>query len=137
MYDGRRPRYKPVSTDWVQEKVQSRVPTPIGSAVLKTYIEEVQCSICNYINRGYVPEPLRFVFLNLTIDLLKSQALTGYLDNEALADASIGNISSIKDGDSEIKFATSKTNTGAHVADVDSLLYNYKSQLDKYRIFKW
>lgn len=137
MYDGRRPRYKPVSTDWVQEKVQSRVTTPIGSAVLKTYIEEVQCSICNYINRGYVPEPLRFVFLNLTIDLLKSQALTGYLDNEALADASIGNISSIKDGDSEIKFATSKTNTGAHVADVDSLLYNYKSQLDKYRILKW
>ena len=137
MYDGRRPRYKPVSTDWVQEKVQSRVTTPIGSAVLKTYIEEVQCSICNYINRGYVPEPLRFVFLNLTIDLLKSQALTGYLDNEALADASIGNISSIKDGDSEIKFATSKTNTGAHVADVDSLLYNYQSQLDKYRILKW
>lgn len=137
MYDGRRPRYKPVNTEWVYEKVQERLSSPIGSAVLKTYIEEVQCSICNYINRGYVPEPLRFVFLNLTMDLLKSQALAGNLDNDSLADASIGTVASIKDGDSEIKFATTKTNTGAHVADVDSLLYNYQLQLDKYRIFKW
>lgn len=138
MHDGRRPHYKPVDVDWVYQTIQDRLnDNPIGKVLLYNYIEEVQYTICNYINRGYVPEPLKFVVLNMTMDLLKSQALSGNLDNDKLADASVGVLASIKDGDSELKFTTSKTNTGVHVADVDSILYNYKSQLDKYRLTKW
>lgn len=138
MGDGRKPHYKPVDVDWVYQTIQDRLDEhQIGKVLLYNYIEEVQYTICNYINRGYVPEPLKFVVMNMTMDLLKSQALNGNLDNDKLADAGIGTVASVKDGDSEIKFATSNIKTGAHVADVDSLLYNYTSQLNKYRLTKW
>lgn len=137
----RRPKYKKVENEWVYARVQNRLAdNQLEQDVLMDYIEEVECAICNYINRTYVPEPLKFVFVNLTMDLLKSQALNGIIDNENLSDISIGSLSSIKDGDSEIKFktsATTNTGTGAHTADVDSLLYNYTQQLDKYRLLKW
>lgn len=137
----RRPKYKPVEKGWVYDKIQNRLAdNPLEESILKDFIEETESVICNYINRTYVPEPLKFVFVNMTMDLLKSQALNGNIDNDALADIGIGALSSIKDGDSELKFKTSastSTGTGAHTADVDSLLYNYTQQLDKYRLLKW
>lgn len=130
--------YKPVDKDWIYEKIQNRLgDNRVGDAVLRDFIDETESVICNFINREYVPEPLRFVFINMTMDLLKSQALNGMLDNDKLADEGLGAYASIKDGDTELKLATTKTSTGAHVADVDSLLYNYKEQLMKYRIIKW
>lgn len=137
----RRPKYKKVELQWVYDKVQSRLAdNQLEENVLMDYLEEVETTICNYINRTYVPEPLRFVFVNLTMDLLKSQALNGNIENETLEDIGLGALASIKDGDSELKFKTSasaNTGTGAHVADVDSLLYNYTQQLDKYRLIRW
>lgn len=137
----RRPKYKKVELEWVYDRVQNRLAdNQLEEDILMDYLEEVETTICNYINRTYVPEPLRFVFVNLTMDLLKSQALNGNIENEALEDIGLGALSSIKDGDSELKFKTSastNTGTGAHVADVDSLLYNYTQQLDKYRLTKW
>lgn len=138
MHDGRRPRYKVACKQWVYEIIQNRLgDNRLGQILLNGYIDETESVICNYINRGYVPEPLKFVFVNMTMDLLKSQALNGNIDNDSLADIGIGSVASIKDGDSELKLATSKTHTGAHTADVDSILYNYKAQLDKYRVLKW
>lgn len=137
----RRPKYQKVELEWVYNRVQNRLgENALDGVVLMDYLEEVQVTICNYINRTYVPEPLRFVFVNMAMDLLKSQALNGNIENEALADIGLGALSSIKDGDSEIKFKTSastNTGTGAHIADVDSILYNYTQQLDKYRLIKW
>lgn len=138
MSDCRYPQYKKVETSWVYETVLNRLgENSIGSALLQSYIEEVETVIMNYINRGYVPMPLRYVFVNMVLDLLKSEAINGNINNDTLADAGIGALASIQDGDTEIKFATSKTSTGAHVADVDSLLYNYQLQLNKYRLIKW
>jgi hypothetical protein len=127
-----------VDKDWVFEIVQDRLgDNQLRIALLRDFIDETQSVVCNYLNRSYVPEPLKYVIVNLTMDLLKSQALNGMINNDQLADAGIGAFASIKDGDSELKFATSKTITGAHTADVDALLYNYTSQLDKYRLLKW
>lgn len=133
----RRPVYKKTEKEWVYETVQNKLgDNRLGTIVLYNYIEEVGTSICNYINRDYVPDPLRFVYVNLVMDLLKSEALNGNIDNEHLSDVSTGTIASIKDGDSELKFS-SKANTQAHVGNVDSFLYNYTQQLDKYRLLKW
>ncbi len=138
MGDGRKPYYKSVDSDWVYDQIENRLgANTIGRELLYSYIEETQYCIQNYINRGYVPEPLKFVVVNLTIDLLKSQALNGLIQDDTLGDVGTGAIASIKDGDSEIKFATSKTSTGAHVGDVDVLLYNYTIQLNKFRVNKW
>ena len=133
----RRPVYKKTEKEWVYETVQNKLgDNRLGTILLYNYIEEVGTSICNYINRDYVPDPLRFVYVNLVMDLLKSEALNGNIDNEHLSDVSTGTIASIKDGDSELKFS-SKSNTQAHVGNVDSFLYNYTQQLDKYRLLKW
>lgn len=141
MRDNRKPRYKELEHDWVYKTVQNRLgDNQMNPCSLHSYIEQIEYTIKNYINRNYVPEPLKFVVLTMTMDLLKSEALNGFIDNEALSDIGLGSLSSIQDGDSEIKFNTSsstKTSTGAHVADVDSIIYNYKSQLDKYRLTKW
>ena len=138
MGDGRKPYYKPVDSEWVYAEILNRIGTDkVGKIQLRTYIDETQYCIQNYINRGFVPEPLKYVVVNLTLDLLKSQALNGLIEDDTLGDVGAGSIASIKDGDSEIKFATSKTSTGAHVGDVDSLLYNYTTQLNTFRINKW
>lgn len=136
----RKPKYEKVEYDWVYKRIQERlIEDPIDKDVLMDYIEEVESVICNYINRTYVPEPLKFVFMNMTMDLLKSQAINGIVDNEKLGEITIGQISKIEDGDSQIQFKTSgsSASTGVHVGDVDSLLYNYTNQLDKYRLIKW
>lgn len=136
----RKPKYEKVERGWVYSRIQTRLgENPIEEDVLMDYIEEVESVICNYINRTYVPEPLKFVFMNMTMDLMKSQALSGNLENEQLSEITIGQISKIEDGDSQIQFKTgsSSANTGVHVGDVDSLLYNYTAQLDKYRLIKW
>lgn len=141
MRDNRKPRYPEVEHDWVYKTIQKRLGNDqMNPCSLHSYIEQVEYTIRNYINRNYIPEPLKFVVVTMTMDLLKSEALNGFIDNEALSDIGLGALSSIKDGDSEIKFktsASSNTGTGAHMADVDSLIYNYKSQLDKYRLTKW
>lgn len=134
----RRPIYKKTDKEWIYEVVQNKLgDNRLGTSLLNNYIEEVGTSICNYINRDYVPDPLRFVYVNLVMDLLKSEALNGNIENEKLSDVGIGIFSSIKDGDSELKFASSNTKTGSHTADVDSFLYNYTQQLDKYRLLRW
>lgn len=138
MRDGRRPRYEEVDKEWVYSVIQDRLQdNPIGSALLHSYIDEIESVITNYINRSYVPMPLKFVYMNMVMDLIKSEALNGNIDNDKLSDIGVGAVTSITDGDSEIKFTTTKTVTGAHIADVDSLIYNYTSQLDKYRLLKW
>ena len=138
MRDGRRPVYDEVDKDWVRKIITARLQNnPIDEDLLLSFIDETESVITNYINRSYVPMPLKFVFVNMCMDLLKSQAMNGNIDNDQLADTGIGAVASITDGDTQIKFATTKTVTGAHTADVDSLLYNYKIQLDKYRLLKW
>ena len=140
MRDNRKPRYKELDHNWVYEHLQRKLgDNQMNPCDLHCYIEQIEYSVLNYINRSYIPEPLKFVVLSMTMDLLKSESLNGFIDNEALSDIGVGSISSIKDGDSEIKFKTSSSGnsgTGAHVADVDSITYNYKSQLDKYRLFR-
>lgn len=139
MRDNRRPRYKELDHDWVYKTIQKRLgDNQMDPCSLHCYIEQIEYTIKNYINRNYVPEPLKFIAVSMTMDLLKSEATNGFVDNEALSDIGISSLSSIKDGDSELKFRTSTSgNSGVHVADVDSLIYNYKSQLDKYRLTKW
>lgn len=136
----RRPVYKKVDYDWVYDKIQNRLgDNAMEEDVLRDYIEETGSVICNYINRTYIPEPLKFVFVNMTMDLLKSLAINGDIDNDKLSEINLGRVSKIEDGDSQIQFNTSSSsaNSGVHVGDPDSLLYNYTSQLDKYRLLKW
>lgn len=131
----RRPKYKKVELDWVYNRVQNRIAQyQLPGEIVMDYLEEVELIICNYINRTYVPEPLRFVFVDLTIDLLKAQAINGNIQNDELSNISLGTLASVKDGDTELKFKTTSSVIGS---DAESLLTNYTQQLDKYRLTKW
>lgn len=140
MRDNRRPRYQEVDKEWVYKIVQGRLgENPMTPCTLHTYIDQIEYTICNYINRNYVPEPLKFTVVNLTMDLLKSEALNGFIDNDTLGQLGLGSLTKIEDGDSQIQFRTggSSASTGVHTANPEELLYNYKTQLDKYRLTKW
>lgn len=140
MRDNRKPRYKEIDIHWVHETIQARLKDDqMNPCQLYSYIEQVIYTVCNYINRPYVPEPLKFVVLNMTLDLLKSEALNGFVDNELLGDVGLGSLTKIEDGDSQLQFRTGGSSgaTGVHTANPEDLLYNYRTQLDKYRLTKW
>ena len=130
----------PIDIDVVVQIIYSKVPSiSTLEYLIKERIDEVCQCIKTYCNRDDIPACLKYVVANMSIDLLKSEALNGQLDDPALSAVSIGSILSIKDGDSETKFKSPKTagGTGSHVADVDSVLFNYKALLNKYRIARW
>jgi hypothetical protein len=140
MRDNRRPRYQEVDVEWLYKHIQTRLgDEQLNPCQLRGYIEQVIYTVCNYINRSYVPEPLKFVVLNMTMDLLKSEALNGFVDNDKLSDIGLGSLSKIEDGDSQLQFRTggSSATTGVHTANPEEILYNYKIQLDKYRLTRW
>lgn len=134
--DARLPHYEKIDVDWVLTVLKGRI-ADINDATLLEYIYETLQAIANYINRGYVPQDLKYTVVNMTMDLLKSNAIDGIIQGSSLGDIQMGALASIKDGDSELKFSTTKNHIGSHVADVDSILYNYKSQLDKFRSNSW
>ena len=71
MRDNRRPRYKEIDINWVHETIQTRLKDDqMNPCQLYSYIEQVIYTVCNYINRPYVPEPLKFVVLNIALIFL-------------------------------------------------------------------
>lgn len=94
-------------------------------------IDEVCEAVKIYCNIQNVPTDLKYTIANMTIDLMSSMAGKGLITDATLGAIPQDSIASIKDGDSEIKFkAGSKSK-------IDDLLFNYKSQINKFRLLKW
>ncbi len=98
---------------------------------IKLAIEEVELAFKNYCNRGDVPSNARFVIANLAVDLLKSQHGSSSSDG---SDSPVGELSSISVGDVNLSFDASGR---AHTVDLDSLLLNYREQLNHFRKMRW
>ncbi len=92
--------------------------------VLQFTIENVEDIIINHCNVEEVPEGLYTTAYRMCIDLYR---------NENLGDESspLGSISSISEGDTSTSFRS-------NIAEFkDSLLKDYKKQLNKYRKVAW
>lgn len=92
--------------------------------------DEAEQVILNYCNITVVPDALRFTWANMAVDILKS------LNADATGEAVSGGPSSVSMGDTSLSFSSSGSNSG-HVVDLDALINDYKSQLQKFRRIKW
>ena len=101
--------------------------------------------ILTYCNRFDIPCGLDMIIPQMLVDVLKhdwyTSLETGMYSPEmyGASFATQGNISSMKEGDTQVSYSSSSNGSDggnaldSHTANLDEWLYNYNSQLAKYR----
>lgn len=110
----------------VKAKVsEDKLPSDI---LLEVYIAEVKQAILTYCNRPDIPSELNFVCANMVVDLITEES------RKADSDAQQA-VTSIKEGDTQINYGT--LSKAASETSTQQILYNYKSQLNRFRKLRW
>lgn len=108
-------------------------------------LDEVEQVILNYCNIYVVPEELFYTWANMAVDLIRFQFVRsgGDLEGDKTVDGvpSGMNIISVSVGDTTTKFEES-SGVGAmalssHVRLLDTLVLDYGSQLQKFRLHRF
>lgn len=108
--------------------------------LLELYIDEIEQAVINYCMIPEVPDALRFTVANMTIDLLKYQDEVNKPSAEMnIEDIDLSDVSGIKVGDTSIDIGESrrdnvrKAKLNSHVNNLDDIVMNYRSQLNRFR----
>lgn len=111
------------------EILQAKVSdTEAGAVDLLMALEEVEQYIKTYCNITSVPKALRFVHANMAADLVHARFGSS---GDAIKPHEIV---SIQVDDVSVQ---SSREARSHHIDLDDLLYNYRSQLNKFRRLVW
>ena len=128
-------------------KAKLGIDTP-SEPLLNYNIDEIEQTIKNYCNLDYVPKELTYTFVNMVCDLntYDSQVVQDNTPsedgNEDISISSSG-VNSVRVGNTTISFGSgSDTSTRnralrSHQANLDQLIRDYKSQLNKFRKMVW
>lgn len=92
--------------------------------ILEFILEDVEEIVKNYCNVPTIPEQLNSTILRMAIDMYKNESLGS-------EDIALGSISSISEGDTSVSYRSSASEFK------ESLLKDYKSQLNRYRKIRW
>lgn len=92
--------------------------------ILEFILEDVEEIVKNYCNVSVIPEGLNSTVLRMAIDMYKNENLES-------EDIALGSISSISEGDTSVSYRSSASEFK------ESLLKDYKSQLNRYRKIRW
>lgn len=114
----------------VLEIVKAKIPAEKvpSDELLNMYVEEVRQAILTFCNRTDVPPELTFLFANMVVDLI-----TG--ENRNADPNAQKEVTSIKEGDVQVNFGGTKQTSSESASQ--QILYNYKSQLLRYRKLRW
>lgn len=142
--------FEPVDKKLVKQIVQTKLGVDSPSdALLDINIDEIEQAILNYCNIDVVPKQLMYTFANMVCDIntYDSQVVK---DNTPATEETSGDIeipasgiNSVRVGNTTVTFGsgsdTSIRNRAlrSHEADLDSLILNYKAQLNKFRRMVW
>lgn len=137
-----------VDKERIKQIVLSKLGVELSSMeLLDINIDEIEQTIKNYCNIDVIPKALTFTFVNMVCDLhtYNSQVLQDNKssDEELDIDVSPSGINSVRVGNATISFGSgSDTNSRnralrSHDVDLDQLVLNYKSQLNKFRKMVW
>lgn len=133
----------------IQEIVQNKLYTlslKADSTSVEMAIAETEQVILNYCNISKVPTALMFTHANMVVDLLRHElALAKELGGESkdLDDISLADVTSIKIGDTSINLGKGAQGSAAmqaanaHQVNLDTLVLNYQTQLQKFRKMVW
>ncbi|MCI9907760.1 phage head-tail connector protein [Clostridioides difficile] len=92
--------------------------------ILEFILEDVEEMVKNYCNVPTIPEQLNSTILRMAIDMYKNESLGS-------EDIALGSISSISEGDTSVSYRSSASEFK------ESLLKDYKLQLNRYRKIRW
>lgn len=103
-------------------------------------VGEVEQVIKNYCNIDKVPEALNYTWANMVVDLIKYNYESNNSGGGEVA-ADVADVSSIKVGDTQIQLgggSGSRANVlNSHRPNLDQIVMNYQSQLNKFRRMVW
>lgn len=128
-------------------KAKLGIDTP-SETLLNYNVDEIEQTIKNYCNLDYVPKELTYTFVNMVCDLntYDSQVVqdnTPFEDGNEDISISPSGVNSVRVGNTTISFGSgSDTSTRnralrSHQANLDQLILDYKSQLNKFRKMVW
>lgn len=111
----------------------------VSDTEIKMALDEVEWVILNYCNICNVPYALMYTWANMSADLIRFQFATSGGQTE-----NFNNVSSVKVGDTVVNYEpldsgfdnTTKA-LASHLPMLDSIVLNYKSQLQKFRKVRW
>ena len=144
-------KFEPVDKKMVKQIVKTKLGVDSPSdALLDINIDEIEQAILNYCNIEVVPKQLMYTFANMVCDIntydsqiVKDNTPDYFGDNNADIEIPASGINSVRVGNTTVTFGsgsdTSVRNRAlrSHEADLDSLILNYKAQLNKFRRMVW
>ncbi|MDI2588051.1 hypothetical protein OR571_13230 [Psychrobacillus sp. NEAU-3TGS] len=110
--------------------VKAKLPVDLlpDDTALAMDVAEVGQSILTYCNRLDIPKELVFTHANMVIDLITGEAKRNDTDSP-------GDIKSIKEGDVQVTYEA--TRASSREAHMEALLFNYQSQMNRFRKLRW
>ncbi len=113
----------------VLEIVKAELPTTtLTDAQIINRIKEVAQAIKNYCNRNDIPKELEFVHANMVIDLISFKENSNSEDGNLI-------VKSITEGDTQVTLENNKASLSESLTQ--NILFNYTSQLNKFRKLRW
>lgn len=110
---------------------------------IEMMLGEVDQTILNYCQIEQMPAELLYVRANMVTDYARHLEQAKPSEGETVMDESklAGRLTSISTGDVSYNFAQKTSDKGdmtnAHIVDLDSLIFDYKSQLNNFRRLVW
>ncbi|ATO50141.1 DNA-packaging protein [Brevibacillus laterosporus] len=100
--------------------------------LIKSYIHEIEKRILHYCHISEVPEALQFVWASMVIDALRIEQAT-----VSEVDAATAISESIKIGDTSNSPGKSEGVTSTSKNVIESVVLNYRVDLNRYRKLVW
>jgi hypothetical protein len=112
-------------------------------------VDEAAQAIKNYCNICRIPAALKYVWANIVTDQLRWEQATREVESATASDAGSSSadtiLSQVKVGGTSYSFAAASSASSAqtaaiasaHGVDLDSVLMDYKAQLNKFRRIAW
>lgn len=111
---------------------------------IQIVLDEVDQFIKTYCQINSIPKEINYIRANLVVDYIRylnANDPTKEKDVEINVDPKVGALTYITSGAVSYGFASNSTGknsiANAHTSDLDELLNNYKSQLNKFRRVVW
>ncbi|PZM65349.1 DNA-packaging protein [Paenibacillus dendritiformis] len=118
---------------WPIVKSRLALSDDAHKGLIGTYIDEIGHRIKHYCNISSVPEALKFVWASMVIDAVRVE-----LPNIEEIAESAGGGNSVKIGDTQVSGGSGSgevSNTSKSV--IDSIVLNYRVDLNRYRKLRW
>ena len=128
----------------LKELVVAKMNNPnLADIEIEIAILETEEVIKNYCNIDIIPQELKFTWANMTTDLLRYQyEMNNPQSNDDILNSfGTADISELKVGDTQIGVggnnSVSAKALNSHKANLDALIFDYQSQLNRFRKMVW